>query len=605
LVGVLRDPAGKHVGEDPNNTRAAEMLGYVVIEAGSGSIQGTEYAAGLGSDIIRGVGNTSTGYTYGLSGLSQASSAVLSAAAMDGGDGGWPVLYGGNPFTSSQLVLAFDEDQAGDSERSHTTEQVAYLAFGASAGAGTCSDGIQNGAETGVDCGGPDCAPCPTCSDGIQNGAETGVDCGGPDCTACPTCSDGIQNGAETGVDCGGPDCAACPTCSDGTQNGSETGIDCGGPDCVPCTSCSDGIQNGSETGVDCGGPDCAPCPTCSDGIQNGSETDIDCGGPDCAACPTCSDGIQNGSETGVDCGGPDCAACPTCSDGIQNGSETDVDCGGPDCAACPTCSDGIQNGSETGVDCGGPDCSACPVNYCTSSANSTQYEHIASITIAGVTNTTGDDNGYGDYTATLAIPLSGTVSLSLTPGFPGSAYTEGWVIWIDYNADGDFTDAGEQALQLSGSSTVNGNITVPGGLTGTSRMRIQMRYNAFNGSSCGTYAEGEVEDYTVSFGGGARRLAPATNLTTPLAFAPLAAELFPNPASTELTVRMALRERNENIPWRIIDASGKVVLESLTSGGILRSGLSIDLRNLSAGIYYFSMNTTEASVTKRFIFQP
>lgn len=56
-------------------------------------------------------------------------------------------------------------------------------------------------------------APCgpPTCTDNIQNGNETGVDCGGPDCPACPTCSDGIQNGNETGVDCGGPDCAPCP----------------------------------------------------------------------------------------------------------------------------------------------------------------------------------------------------------------------------------------------------------------------------------------------------------------------------------------------------------------------------------------------------------
>ncbi len=55
--------------------------------------------------------------------------------------------------------------------------------------------------------------PTATCTDGIQNGNETGVDCGGPDCQPCsvaPTCSDGIQNGNETGVDCGGPDCASC-----------------------------------------------------------------------------------------------------------------------------------------------------------------------------------------------------------------------------------------------------------------------------------------------------------------------------------------------------------------------------------------------------------
>jgi hypothetical protein len=28
--------------------------------------------------------------------------------------------------------------------------------------------------------------------------------------TVIPTCTDGIQNGGETGVDCGGPDCSGC-----------------------------------------------------------------------------------------------------------------------------------------------------------------------------------------------------------------------------------------------------------------------------------------------------------------------------------------------------------------------------------------------------------
>ncbi|PHI21304.1 hypothetical protein CEQ90_02580 [Lewinellaceae bacterium SD302] len=260
--------AGKNVGEDPDNTRANETVGYLVIEAGNGTVDGTEYTAGLGSDIVQGITNTSTGFNYNLNGLSGAQAAIVSAAAMDGNNGGWPVLYGNTPFTSSQLSLAFDEDVAGDTERAHTTEQVAYFAFGASSGGPTCNDGIQNGNETGVDCGGPDCAPCFNCNDGIQNGSETGVDCGGPDCVACPTCNDGVQNGSETGVDCGGPDCVACPTCNDGVQNGSEAGVDCGGPDCVACPSCSDGIQNGNETGVDCGGPDCAACPVNYCGAQ-------------------------------------------------------------------------------------------------------------------------------------------------------------------------------------------------------------------------------------------------------------------------------------------------------------------------------------------------
>ncbi len=136
----------------------------------------------------------------------------------------------------------------------------------------SCTDGIQNGDETGVDCGGSNCSPCeaaPSCTDGIQNGDETGVDCGGSNCPPCetaPSCTDGIQNGDETGVDCGGSNCPPCetaPSCTDGIQNGDETGVDCGGSNCPPCEaapSCTDGIQNGDETGIDCGGSDCPPC---------------------------------------------------------------------------------------------------------------------------------------------------------------------------------------------------------------------------------------------------------------------------------------------------------------------------------------------------------
>jgi hypothetical protein len=82
-----------------------------------------------------------------------------------------------------------------------------------------------------------------------------------PNCSSTgPTCTDGIKNGSETGVDCGGT-CPACaPTCTDGVKNGSETGVDCGGtcPVCAP--TCTDGIKNGMETGIDCGGT----CPACS-----------------------------------------------------------------------------------------------------------------------------------------------------------------------------------------------------------------------------------------------------------------------------------------------------------------------------------------------------
>ena len=119
---------GKNVAEDPNAVRANETVGYIVIEAGNGSIDGVNYTAALGADTVRGTTN-SPPYNYTLSGLSTASVAVISQAAMDGGNGGWAYLYGSSPVSSTTLQLAIDEDQVNDSERNHTTEQVGYIVF--------------------------------------------------------------------------------------------------------------------------------------------------------------------------------------------------------------------------------------------------------------------------------------------------------------------------------------------------------------------------------------------------------------------------------------------------------------------------------------------
>jgi hypothetical protein len=48
---------------------------------------------------------------------------------MAGMDGGWPYVYGSTLATTSSLYLSIDEDQIGDSERNHTTEQVGYVVF--------------------------------------------------------------------------------------------------------------------------------------------------------------------------------------------------------------------------------------------------------------------------------------------------------------------------------------------------------------------------------------------------------------------------------------------------------------------------------------------
>lgn len=279
-------------------------------------------------------------------------------------------------------------------------------------------------------CGGSSTPPAPTCTDGVRNGAETGLDCGGATCPRCaaggacvqdsdcasgvcvagacaaPTCVDGVRNGAETAVDCGG---GACPTCADNVACAQAS--DCQSGVCFlgqcRAPSCADGVKNGSETATDCGG---GTCPTCADGRACQAAADCLSGvcssGTSTCAAPSCADGVRNGAETGVDCGGicpgcgpggpcalgSDCGSgvcqvgtcrVAACGNGVSDASETDVDCGGPDCAPCATgkacgmgtdcasavcqtglcrpahCGNGAKDADETDADCGGS-CTPC-----------------------------------------------------------------------------------------------------------------------------------------------------------------------------------------------------------------------------------------------------
>jgi uncharacterized repeat protein (TIGR02543 family) len=122
---------GKNVSGDTDVTRSNETLGVIIIESGSGTIDGLDYLAALGDDgEVRGFDDTPP-YSYSYTGPTDANVAVLSTSGMDGADGGWPILYGTDPVSSSAVNLAFDEDQIGDSERAHTTEQVAYMVLAA------------------------------------------------------------------------------------------------------------------------------------------------------------------------------------------------------------------------------------------------------------------------------------------------------------------------------------------------------------------------------------------------------------------------------------------------------------------------------------------
>jgi hypothetical protein len=125
---ILR--TGKTVCEDPDVTRAAETVGFIVIEAGHGAIGGVEFEAAVGPADIRGATQKAPySYTFDTSFASAPGVAVTTMAGVSGGNGAWAQIHGSTRATATTLFLSVDEDQINDSERNHTREQVGYVAF--------------------------------------------------------------------------------------------------------------------------------------------------------------------------------------------------------------------------------------------------------------------------------------------------------------------------------------------------------------------------------------------------------------------------------------------------------------------------------------------
>jgi hypothetical protein len=124
---------GKAVGEDSDTSRADETVGFIVFEAGHGTINGAAYEASVGADTVRGVTNSPPyNYSFNTAFTSAPQVAVTTRAGADGPDGGWAYVHGPTLATTTRLYLSIDEDQIGDSERNHTTEQVGYVVFSTS-----------------------------------------------------------------------------------------------------------------------------------------------------------------------------------------------------------------------------------------------------------------------------------------------------------------------------------------------------------------------------------------------------------------------------------------------------------------------------------------
>jgi hypothetical protein len=434
--------------------------------------------------------------------------------------------------------------------------------------------------------GGCGSAPTPTCSDGIQNGDETGVDCGGSVCPPCATsCTDNevtvtinldnypeetswtITNDAGSVVASGGT-YGAFPDGSTVTEDL------CLVDDCYTFTindSYGDGIccayGSGSYTVTDGSGSVLA-----SGGSFGSSEaTDFCFGGTPPPPGPTCTDGIQNGDETGIDCGGSVCAPCSGGGCSYVGIDFNDFESGW-----------GIWN--DGGSDCrrSNRDADYALGTYCvrlrdntSSSVMTTDNLNLSSydeITVDFSYYCVSMDNANEDFW--LQISTDG-----------GSTYTtvEEWNLGDEFNNNARYYD----------------NVVISGPFSSNTRVRFRCDASA-NGDR--VYID-EV-DLTGCLNG-ARQEEPLFDEPVveqlDLINEMSNVKLFPNPTVNEMTVRFEL-ERDADMEVMITDLSGKVVYQQSMFREAGKHQMQIQTADFANGIYLLHLINRTDAVSKKFV---
>ncbi|RAK63443.1 GEVED domain-containing protein [Hymenobacter edaphi] len=169
-------------------------------------------------------------------------------------------------------------------------------------------------------------------------------------------------------------------------------------------------------------------------------------------------------------------------------------------------------------------------LTYCASSGTNLN-SWITSVQISGgslatpfVSTSSADAGGYGNYTTRVAQLRQGTtytMNVATANNFQRTT-----TVWIDYNRNGSFTDAGEQVFNVTGTTTMSGLLSVPtaAAAAGFTRMRVLIRLNSNAPQPClQNQVNSETEDYSVN-------ISPA--LATAGARELPGLEVYPNPTA-------------------------------------------------------------------------
>lgn len=232
-------------------------------------------------------------------------------------------------------------------------------------------------------------------------------------------------------------------------------------------------------------------------------------------------------------------------------------------------------------------DCDCDEAKYCISAGTDSDDEWIGYVGIGDIANSSGNDNGYADYSNySTDLHRDASYEIKLMPDYPTSTtYTERFRVWIDWNRNGVFDDPSERVYTSVGATdTVTGNITVPANASvGTTGMRVSMQYQSAP-SVCSTGANfdfGEVEDYCVNIIDTINSVMDDEWQNSVL--------VYPNPFGDRTTVTF-VNTKSEVVTINLMDASGRLLRTLSTTS----SQLIVERQGLTPGLYIFELSSGE-----------
>jgi hypothetical protein len=245
-------------------------------------------------------------------------------------------------------------------------------------------------------------------------------------------------------------------------------------------------------------------------------------------------------------------------------------------------------------------------IQYCIPTGTSTFYS-VSNFTTTGgysnIANATGAA-AYTDYTTMVVSKAAGTsFDFSLTK----SSATAKSEIYVDWNNDLDFTDAGETVAVLGNGPTVHtGAITIPAGTAlGSYRLRIRTTYySGYTLAPCGELYYSETEDYTVTVA-----VQPA-DCTTPdapvlalsaVTASGITATVTPAATAIDITKYLIIRSTAATLSATPVNGASYAVGTDFGGGRVVVNGTALttsDFLAANSHYYYYAFAYNDGGLT-------